>query len=103
MSKNTQNRADSFANDCRQIIFRLAGERYLGFVKLYMAWPAVVGTLLAEKSMPIKLDEQILYVAVSNNTWMQELVLLKNKIKQELTKKSSVAVIDIIFTIRTRK
>lgn len=103
MSKNPLYRADSFAYDCRQIVFRLAGERYLGFVKLYMAWPAVVGPLLAEKSMPIKLDDQILYVAVSNNTWMQELVLLKNRIREELCKKSSVSVSDIIFTIRTRK
>ncbi|HNX38400.1 MAG TPA: DUF721 domain-containing protein [Candidatus Cloacimonadota bacterium] len=94
--------AYSFDEACKNVLFRLAGDKHSEFVRLYLLWKDTVGPLLAEKSHPLKLDGSILYVGVANNSWMQELVILKPKIIFTYNKKHQAHLTEIIFTIRTR-
>ncbi|MEF3694242.1 MAG: DUF721 domain-containing protein [Candidatus Cloacimonadota bacterium] len=88
---------------CRQMVMQLAGERFRDFVVLYRSWAAVVGDILSSRSYPIKYDKGFLYIAVSNNVWLQELVLLKKKIMLELNKRTGISINEVYFVIRTDK
>ncbi|MDD4147779.1 MAG: DUF721 domain-containing protein [Candidatus Cloacimonetes bacterium] len=63
-----------------KIIYQIAGEKYNRFIHVYLGWKKIVGPLLAERSQPIKLENDVLFVGVQNSSWMQELVLLKTDI-----------------------
>ncbi len=82
-------------------LLKLAGDRYRSFVSIYRYWILVVGDLLAEKSYPIKYDNRVLYVAVKNNTWMQELILLKVSIITKYRLEYKVEITDIVYLIRS--
>lgn len=55
--------------------------------KLHLAWPDIVGALIAKRTAPVKLIRKTLYVNVSSQTWMTELQYQKidiiEKIKEE--------------------
>jgi predicted nucleic acid-binding Zn ribbon protein len=55
--------------------------------KLHLAWPEIVGPLIAKRTAPVKLIRKTLYVNVSSQTWMTELQYQKidiiEKIKEE--------------------
>ncbi len=84
-----------------RLVLRFGGDRFNGFIRLYRTWRNVVGDILAEKSHPFRFKNYILYVAVANNTWMQELVLRKKEIVANCQKQSGETVNDIIFLIHT--
>lgn len=92
-------RADS---NFHKLILALGGERYSHFIQAYFSWQRIVGDLLAERSHPIKLDNDILYVGVQNSTWMQELVLRKADI---ISKYAAYGenINDIIYLINSPK
>jgi len=83
------------------LIERLGGDRFRGFIRIYRAWRIVVGDLLAERSHPFRFKEGVLYVAVSNSSWMQELVLRKGEILSRCVQISGEAIQEVIFLIRT--
>lgn len=60
-------------------------------------WRNIVGDLLAERSTPEKYEHHVLFVRVTNPTWMQELVLIKPKIIKRMNKLLDLQVNDIIF------
>ena len=91
-----------FATACRKVIYRLAGEKYGPFVSACYTWKNYVGALLAEKSRPLKIDNGILYVGVSNSSWMQELVLLKSRILKRYRQELNLGITDIIFVIKAK-
>ncbi|HRY83452.1 MAG TPA: DUF721 domain-containing protein [Candidatus Cloacimonadota bacterium] len=91
-----------FSSACRQVIYRLGGEKYAPFIAACYSWKDAVGPLLAEKSRPLKVENGILYVAVSNNSWMQELVLLKSKILARYRREPGLGINDIIFVIKAK-
>ena len=57
--------------------------------------------LLAERSHPFRYNDEILYVAVTNNTWMQELVLKKQEIRTQCAQISGECIRDVLFQIRS--
>ncbi len=88
---------DRYAQD---LIQRIAGEKYHLFVAVFLRWKQTVGTLLAEKSHPIRFEKSVLYVAVENNSWMQELSLLKSRIIQKYKTEHKIQIREIVFLIR---
>ncbi|MBW6514213.1 MAG: DUF721 domain-containing protein [Candidatus Syntrophosphaera sp.] len=84
-----------------QVLSRLAGDKFQPFIKLYQAWKDVVGDLLAARSHPFRFQHAILYVAVQNNAWLQELVLKKAQILKKCRTKVPEEIRDIIFMIRS--
>ena len=84
---------------CRNVLSRIAGEKHRPFVKLYQSWQEVVGELLASRSHPYRYHTGILYVAVHNSSWMQELVLRKTDILSRCRSIIPDEIRDIIFLI----
>ncbi len=86
-----------------RVIYHLGGEKHQRFIHLYLCWKAVVGELLAERSHPVKLDKNTLFVRVENNAWMQELILLKTKILKKYHAVYHEDLQDIIFIIKSKR
>ncbi len=91
-------RADNIFQD---VIYRLGGERHERFIRVFLAWKKLVGELLAERSHPVKLQNNVLFVGVQNSAWMQELILLKADILDKYKSQFGEDLQDIVFTIRT--
>ncbi len=85
------------------LLLRLAGERYQRFVHIYLCWKKVVGELLASRSHPLKLEQNTLFVAVQNNTWMQELLLLKSDILSKYKNIFQEEIAELVFVISSPK
>lgn len=66
--------------------------------RLQMAWPKIVGPLIAKRTSPLKLIRKTLYVNVSSQTWMTELQYQKNDIIEKIKQEIAVDLVsDIIF------
>lgn len=50
----------------------------------YRDWEAAVGTRIAARARPVKLDRGVLHVRASSSTWAQELALLGDAIAAQL-------------------
>lgn len=85
----------------RNLALNLGGEKYRPFIRLYLSWRDVVGDLLAQRSHPYRYKDGILYVAVQNNSWLQELVLRKQEIIAKCTSECGEQLRDLLFYIRT--
>lgn len=85
------------------LLLRLAGEKYQRFVHVFLCWKKVVGELLASRSYPLKLEQNTLFVAVQNNTWMQELVLLKSDILSKYKNIFQEEIAELVFVISSPK
>lgn len=82
---------------------RLGGDKYAAFIRLYLDYKDVVGDLLAQKSHPYRYKDEVLFVAVENNSWLQELVLKKHELIARYQAVSHIKPKDILFFIRTPK
>jgi hypothetical protein len=89
----------SVFNVSQSLIYRLGGEKYERFIHIFLNWKRVVGDLLASRSYPLKLENNVLFVAVQNNTWMQELVLLKPDIMSKYKNIFQEELAEIVFLI----
>lgn len=86
-----------------QVIYRLGGDKHQRFIHIYLNWKRIVGDLLSERSNPIKLERDTLFVGVENSTWMQELILLKPKIMLQYRNTMGEELQDIIFIIKSKR
>jgi len=93
----------SIAHIGQTLALRLGGEKYAAFIRLYLDYKEVVGELLAQKSFPYRYKDDILFVAVDNNSWLQELVLRKQELIARYQAVSQIKPKDILFFIRTPK
>jgi Trk K+ transport system NAD-binding subunit len=93
----------SIADIGKTLALRLGGERYASFIRLYLDYKEVVGKLLAQKSHPYRYKDDVLFVAVENNSWLQELVLKKQELIARYQAVSRIKPKDILFFIRTPK
>jgi len=83
------------------LITRLAGERFKEYSIILLGWKNIVGKLVADKAKPVNFEHGILKVAVTNNVWLQELILYKHKIRSQYRKKHNLEIKDIIFFINS--
>jgi predicted nucleic acid-binding Zn ribbon protein len=74
-------------------------------IKIGLLWSKSVGRLLANKSQIYRLENDVLFVLVADNVWLQELVLRKpqiiKKINKSLPDKEQIK--DIIFSLSSKK
>ncbi len=87
----------------RQLIYKIGGEKHQRFINIFLNWKRLVGELLSERSHPIKLEHDTLFVGVQNSAWMQELILLKADIMQKYKSICHEELKDIIFLINTKR
>ncbi|MEN6444698.1 MAG: DUF721 domain-containing protein [Candidatus Cloacimonas sp.] len=86
-----------------ELMYRLGGDKYRSFIHIFLYWKEVVGELLASKSYPEKLENGVLFVAVQNNTWMQELILIKDEIISKYKSIYKEEIAEIVFLISSPK
>ncbi|PIS10955.1 MAG: DUF721 domain-containing protein [Bdellovibrio sp. CG10_big_fil_rev_8_21_14_0_10_47_8] len=55
--------------------------------KLWKKWPDYVGPSISQVSEPVGYHRGILYIWVKNSTWMQQLVFMREVIKDSINKK----------------
>lgn len=55
--------------------------------KIWKKWPEFVGTTIAECSEPVSYHRGVLYLWVKNSAWMQQLVFMREHIKDNINKK----------------
>lgn len=94
---------DSFGKASEQVLYRLGGEKYQRFIHVFLCWKKVVGELLASRSHPQKLEHNTLFIAVQNNTWMQELLLLKSDILSKYKNIFEEEIAELVFVISIPK
>jgi len=85
------------------LLYRLGGERYQRFIHIYLVWKNVVCELLSSRSYPMKMEGDVVYVAVQNNTWMQELILLKKDILKKYKSLYQEEIAELVFLISSPK
>lgn len=83
----------------RKLVYEIAGDEYHDFVTLAFGWKKIVGNILAQKAEIHKLEKQVLFVSVSNNVWMQELILRKYQIMEDIKLMLHIHLRDIVFFI----
>ena len=84
-----------------KVLLKIGGEKFRPFIQLYQGWKDIVGDLLASRSHPFRFKDSILYIAVQNNAWLQELYLHKADILRQCQAKVADEIRDIIFLIRS--
>ena len=84
-----------------KVLLKIGGEKFRPFIQLYQGWKDIVGDLLASRSHPFRFKDSILYIAVQNNAWLQELYLRKADIMRQCQAKVADEIRDIIFLIRS--
>ncbi len=66
--------------------------------KLQLAWPTIVGPAISKRTSPVKLVKGKLYVHVSSQTWMTELLYQKEDIIDRINRDIAENLVsDIIF------
>ncbi|HHE37465.1 MAG TPA: DUF721 domain-containing protein, partial [Candidatus Cloacimonetes bacterium] len=73
------------------LVYSIAGNEHKDILTLFFNWKKIVGNILSDRASIHKLEHNVLFIAVSNNVWMQELILRKSKI---------IADIDLILKIK---
>jgi predicted nucleic acid-binding Zn ribbon protein len=84
-------------NYCKSLVLRIAGEKYYYLALIALSWKDIVGDLLAERSAPEKYEHHVLFVKVTNSTWMQELVIIKPQILSRINNNLKMQVNEIVF------
>jgi predicted nucleic acid-binding Zn ribbon protein len=86
------------------VLERVLGSLNLGLkVKQYRIWDvwnSVVGEAIARQAQPQQIRAMVLWVTVSNSTWMQQLEFMKRQIIERINERIGETVIrDIRFRI----
>jgi len=84
-----------------ELIIRIAGEDNRDYTTILMGWKKIVGKSVADKAKPVKFENDVLKVAVTNNIWLQEMILYKHKIRAKYRNKYGLDIQDIIFFVKT--
>jgi hypothetical protein len=69
------------------LLTRLDPQGRMRVFRLWDFWAEIVGPGIAERAVPLRVVDEVLVVQVSNHTWMQELVFLKEDIRTRLNER----------------
>ncbi|MCK9328583.1 MAG: DUF721 domain-containing protein [Candidatus Cloacimonetes bacterium] len=83
----------------KNLLFRIAGNKYQELVVIALNWKYIVGNLLSERSQILKYERKILYVKVCNHVWMQEFILHRPDIIKKMKEKTNIEIDNILFTV----
>lgn len=84
-----------------ELLGNLSQQGFNREIKIAIQWNRAVGHLLRRKTQIRKLENNVLFISVENNVWLQELLLKKNKILQKINAKlkKSEHLKNIIFSL----
>jgi hypothetical protein len=72
-----------------------------GAAEIWRVWPEAVGPHIARRAEPVRLRGRTLVVAVASAPWMQELALLKPRVRDELNSRLSRPLVDDLHFVLT--
>ena len=84
----------------QNLLYSIAGEKYENLVTIALAWKKIVGNIVAERSEIQKIDNNILFIAVNNSVWLQEMVLTKKIIIAKIKQRLGIELKDIVFFLK---
>jgi predicted nucleic acid-binding Zn ribbon protein len=72
--------------------------------KLWAKWEEVVGPTIAKNAEPVGFNRGVLYVWVRNSTWMQQMIFMKDPMRETINKKFQSNFVKMIkFTLDRRE
>ncbi|MEA2076590.1 MAG: DUF721 domain-containing protein [Candidatus Marinimicrobia bacterium] len=80
-----------------RIVTRILGKKAMQEYEVFREWNTVVGEVVAQVSVPVKVVKGVLYVSVKSSTWRQELSMQKPQILKKIDDRFGQG---IIFDIR---
>ncbi|MEA2095397.1 MAG: DUF721 domain-containing protein [Candidatus Cloacimonadota bacterium] len=87
-------------NVVKDLVFSIAGEENHDLIAVAFGWKKIVGNLLAERASIVKLENGVLFIAVTNNVWMQELVLRRSQLISDINRILHVKLSNIVFFMK---
>ncbi|RLC54180.1 MAG: hypothetical protein DRH89_09790 [Candidatus Cloacimonadota bacterium] len=87
-------------NAVKDLVFNIAGKENHDLVAVAFGWKTIVGNLLAERASIVKLENGVLFIAVTNNVWMQELVLRRSQLVSDINRILHVRLSNIVFFMK---
>lgn len=87
----------------QSLVYQVAGPEYRDFVTIAFGWKKLVGNILAERASIYKLEKNVLFISVTNNVWMQELILRKFQLMEDIKSMLNVQISDIVFFLKQDK
>ena len=82
------------------LVYSIAGNEHKDILTLFFNWKKIVGNILSDRASIHKLEHNVLFIAVSNNVWMQELILRKSKIIADIDLILKIKLDDIVFFLK---
>jgi hypothetical protein len=79
------------------VLSRLPSGKRLHEYRVWEVWESTVGTAVARRAQPQRIQDGKLFVTVSHSAWMQELQFAKIVIKEKLNQQLGAGVIKDIF------
>jgi len=89
-------------NAVKDLVYNIAGEENKDLITVAFGWKSIVGKLLADRTEIVKLENKTLFIAVSNNVWMQELVLRRSQLLSDINRILNIKLANIIFFIKQK-
>ena len=68
--------------------------------RLWTHWPEVVGPKLSNRCHPLKLQNLVLTIGVSNSTWLTQLQFMKLELIEKVKEKLQISLKDILFRVQ---
>ena len=87
-------------NAVKDLVYSIAGKENHDLIAIAFGWKSIVGDLLAERASIIKLENGVLFIAVTNNVWMQELVLRRSQLISDINRILHVKLSNIVFFLK---
>lgn len=72
------------SSEVDNIVARIIGRKAMREYEAFKSWNAIVGEHVAQNSVPIKVENGVLYVSVKNSVWRQELSMRKPQILKKI-------------------
>ncbi|MCF7858258.1 MAG: DUF721 domain-containing protein [Candidatus Cloacimonetes bacterium] len=87
----------------KDVVYSIAGKDNRDLITVAFGWKNIVGNLLAERAKITKLENGVLFVAVTNNVWLQELVLRRSQFLEDIERILHVKLSNMVFYLSRSK
>ena len=79
-----KNASESIGNILPGVLNNLGLDKAFDEARLRKEWSRIVGEPMSSRCYPTKVREGVLYIAVENNVWMQEIRFLQKQIVKRI-------------------
>ena len=86
----------------KNLLFKIAGEKYRDLVIIALAWKSTVGEILSERYKIVKFENKILFIEAVNHVWLQDFVLYRPVYLEKLRSETKLQIDNILATVKNR-